>query len=169
MRALTISQNSYTAEQVTIMSALTATVVLREGQASKPYLHQMGLELSKENVSVVLAALEELGRTERAEGESAVPSLGRVLREVRRIENLSHPLAHLREIITKLARIFNVKADEDFLILYQEEAGHRTDADLDKAYKAIRGDDTLKKMPTPGQFRAQCGIPRIYRDGTRPA
>ena len=111
----------------------------------------------------VIAAIAD---SQRRGHEAAIPDTGTILQAVRAIR---HPHKHLRAIVTKLARIFDVTADEDFLMLYQEEAGHRTDEDLDKAYKAIRGDDNLRKMPTPGQFRAACGIPRIYRDGTRPA
>jgi len=39
---------------------------------------------------------------------------------------------------------------------------------MDTAYRVLSQDETLKKMPTPAQFLAACGVPKIYRDGTRP-
>jgi hypothetical protein len=113
-----------------------------------------------------MAVIKTLGESPRREHETAIPDSGTILMAVRA---LNHPHRHLRGIVTQLARIFHETADEQFLLLYQQEAGHRTDADLDKAYAAIRGDETLKKMPTPGAFRSACGVPKVYRDGTRPA
>ena len=121
--------------------------------------------LSTETFDDVIRVLSEIGDTPRRPGELAIPDTGTILLAVR---SLKHPHRHLREIVTKLALIFGVTADEELLELYQQEAGHRTDEDLDKAFAAIRGDETLKKLPTPGAFRSACGIPTIYRDGSRP-
>jgi hypothetical protein len=70
--------------------------------------------------------------------------------------------------VGRLARIYGVTVDEEMLAEYEAEAGHRTDEDLDKALGALRGNETLKRMPTPAQLRYACGMPRVYRDGTRP-
>jgi hypothetical protein len=149
-----------------IAMALTAMAANRGGEWNPASLAIVTETLSTEPLEDLLAVIKAIGLMPRRDHEPAIPNTGTIVQAVRA---LRHPHKHLREIVTKLARIFHETADEDFLMLYQEEAGHRTDADLDKAYKAIRGDDSLKKMPTPSQFRAQCGIPKVYRDGTRPA
>lgn len=84
------------------------------------------------------------------------------------INDRSHPLKHLRQIVRKLGRNFNYPVDEELLEIYQHAAGHRVDEDLTKAYDDIVKSEFIKKMPTSGEFRAACGIPRRYRDGSRP-
>jgi hypothetical protein len=139
--------------------------VHRGGQWEETGLAIVTERLSTEPFEDVIAVLREIGDRPRGEHETAIPNTGAIVQAVRAIR---HPYRHLREIVTKLARIFGVDADEAFLTMYQEEAGHRTDEDLDKAYAAIRGDETLKRMPTPAQFRGACGVPKVYRDGTKP-
>ena len=149
-----------------IALALTAMAIHRGGQWEETALAIVTERLSTEPFEDVIAVLKEFGDRPRQDKEPAIPNTGTIVQAVRA---LHHPHKHLRDVVTKLARIFHETADEEFLMLYQEEAGHRTDADLDKAYAAIRGDETLKKMCTPAQFRSACGIPKVYRDGSRPA
>lgn len=84
------------------------------------------------------------------------------------MRRMNHPMKHLREIVTRLARAFGKEVDEDLLQAYQDAAGHRTDEDITKGYRALLENDELRYMPSPAQFRAACGIPKVYRDGTRP-
>ena len=149
-----------------IAAALTKMAIFRNGEYTPMTLEAFSLRLSTEPFEDVMAAITAIGESPRGDHENACPDFGTLLLKVRA---LNHPHKHLRAIVTRLARIFGVTADEEFLMLYQEEAGHRTDADLDKAYAAIRGDETLKRMPTPAAFRSACGVPKIYQDGTRPA
>ena len=121
--------------------------------------------LSKEPFEDVIATLQKIAESPRRERETACPDFGTLLVAIRSIR---HPLRHLREIVGRLARIYGVTVDEETLAEYQAEAGNRTDEDLDKALGVLRGDETLKRMPTPAQFRAACGTPKVYRDGTRP-
>jgi hypothetical protein len=59
-------------------------------------------------------------------------------------------------------------------ILYRHPDGRwvtlrkATDQDMDTAYRVLSQDETLKKMPTPAAFLSACGVPKVYRDGTRP-
>ena len=148
-----------------IVLALAEMAIKRGGEMSQIAQEIVAQRLSTENFDDVIRILSEIGDTPRREHEPVIPDTGTILLAVR---SLKHPHRHLREIVTKLALIFGVTADEELLELYQQEAGHRTDEDLDKAFAAIRGDETLKKFPTPGAFRSACGIPKIYRDGSRP-
>lgn len=70
--------------------------------------------------------------------------------------------------MTKIAKGYGRPVDEELLQAYQDAAGHRTDTDIDKAYKEILSNGTSRRMPTPSEFREACGILRVYRDGTRP-
>lgn len=160
-----LSTDSLPARRKKIGLALAEMAILRGGEWSEAALTVFSERLSREPVELVLPVLQEITESPRRAHETALPDLGTILGLIR---DRTHPLAHLRGIVRKLALIFGRTADEELLVLYQEEAGHRTDADLDKGYAAIRGDGALKKMPTPAQFRAACGIPKVYRDGTRP-
>ncbi len=111
-----------------------------------------------------MQAISLISDTPRREGESAIPDTGMILLVARTI---SHPLRHLRELVIKIAKGYGRPVDEELLQAYQDAAGHRTDADLDAAYKTILKDETYTRMPTPGQFLAACGILRFYRDGRR--
>ena len=148
-----------------IAAALTRMAIFRNGEYSPMTLEAFSLGLSTEPLDDVLATLEAIGNSPRREYESACPDFGTLLLKVRA---LRHPLRHLREIVTRLARIYGVTVDEEMLLEYQEVAGHRTDEDLDKALAVLRGDETLKKMPRPAELRAACGIPKIYRNGKKP-
>jgi len=159
------STASLTPDQQKIAAALAATAIYRGGEASETYLRMMSVRLSRERVESVLRALESIGNTEPAPGEPTLPSVPRILAEMRKQD---HPHKHLRAIVTRLAKAFGKDVDEEFLMIYQDTAGHRTDEDLDRAYKTLRESDDLKYMPTSGQFLAACGIPRVYRDGRKP-
>lgn len=161
----TTSETSYSPSQTLLMAVLAETAILRDAEASQGWLHSMTVRLSREDGKQVLEALKVIAEQERRQGEPSLPTLGMVLREMRR---QSHPLKHLREIISKLAEGFGQEANEEMLTLYQDTAGHRTDEDLDRAYRVLREDENLRKMPSPGRFLAACGIPKVYRNGTRP-
>ena len=148
-----------------IVLALAEMAIKRGGEMSQIAQDIVAQRLSTENFDDVIRILSEIGDTPRREHEPVIPDTGTILLAVR---SLKHPHRHLREIVTKLARIFGVTADEELLELYQQEAGHRTDEDLDKAFMSLRGDELLKRMPTPGAFLAACGIKKINRDGSRP-
>jgi hypothetical protein len=165
-RPASLTQHKPLSNESKIAIALGALALKRNGEYSAEQQDLYAAALSKEPFDDVIATIDAIAERPRRDHEAACPDLGSLLQAVRA---LHHPHKHLREVVTKLARIFHETADEDFLMLYQEEAGHRTDEDLDKAYKALRGDESLKRMCTPAQFRAACGIPKVYRDGTRPA
>ncbi len=148
-----------------IVMALAEMAIKRGGEMSETSLKVYSGALSKEPFEDVIQVIGKISDSPRREHEAACPDFGTLLLKVR---DLRHPHRHLREIVTKLARIFGASVDEELLMLYQEECGHRTDEDLDVAYKALRGDESLKKMPTPSQLRAACGIPKVYRDGRKP-
>lgn len=111
----------------------------------------------------VLQALQQIGRRERREGETSLPSLGMVLRVMGELAEPQHKLFHLRQIVRRLCAVFNQEPSEDLLKAFEDVAGHRTDSDLDAAYKAILRDETLKRMPTTGQFLQSCGTLRERR------
>ena len=149
-----------------IVLALAEMAIKRGGEMSQIAQEIVAHRLSTENFEDVIRILNEIGDTPRHPGELAIPDTGTILLAVR---SLKHPHRHLREIVSKLALIFGVTADEEFLELYEQEAGKRTDADLDKAFAILRGDASLKRMPTPAMFLAACWNPQtIYRDGSRP-
>jgi hypothetical protein len=139
--------------------------IKRGGEMSETILKVYAARLSKESFEDVIATIQKIAESPRRERETACPDLGTLLVAIRSIR---HPLRHLREIVARLARIHGVTVDEDMLLEYQETVGHRTDEDMDKAFKALRGDETLHRMPSPGLFHERCGIPKIYRNGTKP-
>jgi len=113
----------------------------------------------------VLTVIQSIADAPRRDRETACPDFGTLLTAVR---SVSHPQRHLRGIVVRLARIFGVTPDEDLFTLFEEVVGHRTDEDMDKAYKELSRDENLRRMPTPGRFLAECGVPKIYRDGSKP-
>jgi hypothetical protein len=147
------------------MIALGILAIKRNGEYDQETLETFAAGLSKEPFENVLSTIQKIAESPRRDRETACPDFGTLLLAIRSIR---HPLRHLRDVVTRLARIYGVTVDEEMLVEYQAEAGHRTDEDLDKALGVLRGDETLKRMPTPAQFRAACGTPKIYRDGSRP-
>ena len=148
-----------------IIVALGTLALMRGGEYSQATLTAFSEGLLKEPFEDVIATIQKIAESPRRDRETACPDFGTLLVAVRSIR---HPQRHLREIVCRLARIYGVIVDEEMLTEYEAEAGHRTDDDLDKALGVLRGDENLKRMPTPAQFRAACGIPKVYRDGTRP-
>lgn len=148
-----------------IAIALGELALKRNGEYSPEQQEMFAAGLLKEPFEDVIATITKIAESPRRDRETACPDFGTLLVSVRSIR---HPLRHLREIVGRLARIYGVTVDEEMLAEYEAEAGHRTDEDLDKALKVLRADETLKRMPTPAQFRVACGTPKIYRDGTRP-
>jgi len=148
-----------------IIVALGMLAIMRGGEYNTETLETFAEGLSKEPFEDVLFVIEKIAKSPRRDREAACPEYGTLDVAIR---SLRHPLRHLREIVGRLSRIYGVTVDETMLTEYQEEAGHRTDEDLDKAFEVLRGDETLRKMPTPAQFRVACGIPKVYRDGSRP-
>jgi hypothetical protein len=148
-----------------IMAALGMLAIMRNGEYNEATLEIFAAGLLKEPFEDVIATIQEIAESPRRERETACPDYGTLLVAIRSIR---HPLRHLREIVARLARIYGVTVDEEMLLEYEAEAGHRTDEDLDKALGVLRGDETIRKMPTPAYFRYACGTPKVYRDGTRP-
>ena len=148
-----------------IIVALGTLALMRGGEYSQATLTAFSEGLSKEPFEDVIRVLKTIAESPRRDRETACPDFGTLLVAIRSIR---HPLKRLREIVGALARIWHETADEQFLKLYEDAAGHRTDEDIERAYRALLEDDTLRRMPTPSQFRASCGIPKVYRDGTRP-
>jgi len=148
-----------------IIVALGTLALMRGGEYSQATLTAFSEGLSKEPFEDVIATIQRISESPRRDRETACPDFGTLLVAIRSIR---HPQRHLRGIVAKLARIFGVTADEELLSLYEERAGHRTDQDMDTAYRVLSQDETLKRMPTPAQFLAACGVPKIYRGGTRP-
>ena len=148
-----------------IVIALAKLATMRGGEYSQETLETFAAGLSTEPFEDVLSVIEKIATSPRREREAACPDFGTLAVSVR---SLGHPLRHLRTVVARLARLYGVIVDEEMLLEYQEEAGHRTDEDLDRAFGVLRGDETLKRMPTPAQFRAACGIPKVYRDGKKP-
>jgi hypothetical protein len=142
------------------MAALSLMATLREGRASSEYLKAMAARLSKEPFEAVMDAIQGIACARRAQGESATPDLGTVLLA---IHERTHPLGHLRTIVRKLALNFGETPTEELMKNFQEAAGHRVDADLDAACTALLRDNTLRRMPTTGQFLQACGICRERR------
>ena len=160
-----LTQQQPLSNESRIVVALAQLATMRGGEYSQMTLETFAAGLSKEPFEDVIATLQKIEESPRRERETACPDFGTLLVAIRSIR---HPLRHLREIVGRLARIYGVTVDEETLAEYQAEAGNRTDEDLDKALGVLRGDETLKRMPTPAQFRAACGTPKVYRDGTRP-
>ena len=148
-----------------IIVALGTLALMRGGEYSQATLTAFSEGLLKEPFEDVIATIQKIAESPRRDRETACPDFGTLLVAIRSIR---HPQRHLRGIVAKLARIFGVTVDEELLGLYEERVGHRTDQDMDTAYRVLSQDETLKKMPTPAMFLAACGVPKIYRDGTRP-
>lgn len=117
------------------------------------------------DLNTVLRAIEAVGSSDRMPGETAVPTFGRILRE---IESQSHPHRHLRGLIRKLAAATGTVCTTELLEAYEDAAGHRTDEDQTRAYRELIRDGNLKRMPSPGAFLLSCGVPKLLRDGSRP-
>ena len=160
-----LMQQQQLSNESRIVIALAQLATMRGGEYSQTTLETFAAGLSKEPFEDVLSTIQKIAESPRRERETACPDFGTLLVAIRSIR---HPLRHLREIVGRLARIYGVTVDEEMLVEYEAEAGHRTDEDLDKALGVLRGDETLKRMPTPAQFREACGIPKIYRDGRKP-
>ena len=75
-------------------------------------------------------------------------------------------LLSLPEILFSLADVFKFNMSDRALNAYLATVGHRTDADLNKAYHLILRDSRF--MPTPSELLESCGIPKVFRDGSRP-
>ena len=75
-------------------------------------------------------------------------------------------LRSLPEILYGLAEVYKFNMTERALEAYMVTVGHRTDEDLNKAYKEILRQ--ARYMPTPAELLEQCGPLKLRRDGTRP-
>lgn len=160
-----LTQHGLLSNESKIAIALGEMAIKRGTEMSPVTQELFAAGLSTEKFDDVLAVIQRIAGSPRREHEPACPDFGTILLAVR---SLNHPQRRLREIVTALARIFGITADEEFLALYEAEAGHRTDEDLEKAFGVLRGDESLRRMPTPAQLRGACGIPRVYRDGKVP-
>ena len=72
----------------------------------------------------------------------------------------------LGEILSSLAEVFRYPLTDRAERAYVHTVGHRTDKDLNDAYRTVLRD--FKRMPTPSELLEACGILRVRRDGTRP-
>lgn len=78
----------------------------------------------------------------------------------------SKPLLPLVEILLSLADVFKFNMTERAISAYSLTVAHRTDADLNTAYRKILRDSRF--MPTPAELADACGIMRERRDGSKP-
>ena len=74
-------------------------------------------------------------------------------------------LLSLGEIIYGLAEVFGFNMTDRARDAYIATVGHRTDEDLNRAYLHVLRESRF--MPRPSDLLDACGIPKVYRDGTR--
>ena len=72
----------------------------------------------------------------------------------------------LSEILLSLADVFAFNMTEKAMQAYAATVGHRTDEDLNKAYLSVLR--TSRFMPRPSDLLDACGIPKQFRDGSKP-
>ena len=72
----------------------------------------------------------------------------------------------LGDILHGLAEVFKFDMTERAENAYIATVGHRTDEDLNKAYLSVLR--TMRFMPRPADLLDACGIPKQFRDGSRP-
>lgn len=75
-------------------------------------------------------------------------------------------LLTLADIIYGLAEVYGFNMTDRVRDAYIATVGHRTDEDLNRAYLSVLRDSTY--MPRPAQLLSACGIPKVYRDGSKP-
>ena len=75
-------------------------------------------------------------------------------------------LLSLGEIIYGLAEVFGFNMTDRARDAYIATVGHRTDDDLNRAYLSVLRDSRF--MPRPSDLLEACGIPKSYRDGSKP-
>ena len=75
-------------------------------------------------------------------------------------------LLTLADIIYGLAEVYGFNMTDRARDAYIATVGHRTDEDLNRAYLSVLRDSTF--MPRPSTLLAACGIPKVYRDGSKP-
>ena len=74
-------------------------------------------------------------------------------------------LLSLSDILLSLGEVFRFNMTERAMAAYTLTVGHRTDRDLNKAYRQVLR--TAKFMPTPERLLEECGELKVRRDGTR--
>ena len=75
-------------------------------------------------------------------------------------------LLSLGDILYGLADVFGFNMTDAAMNGYVVTVGHRTDEDLNKAYLQVLRDSRF--MPKPSELLSACGIPKVYRDGSKP-
>ena len=75
-------------------------------------------------------------------------------------------LLTLGDILYGLADVFGFNMTDAARDAYIATVGHRTDEDLNKAYLQVLRDSRF--MPKPSELLSACGIPKVYRDGSKP-
>jgi hypothetical protein len=75
-------------------------------------------------------------------------------------------LLKLKDILLNLADVFKFEMTERAMSAYVLTVQHRTDEDLNRAYREVLRDS--KFMPKPSELLEACGILRVRRDGSRP-
>lgn len=149
-----------------IMAALVLMATERDGKASREYLKAIAAQLSREPLDEVLQAIGTLGRTERRQGETALPSLGRILRE---IAEQNHPHRFLRESVRKMAALFQQEVTPELMAVWEDTFGHRTDEDIKAAYDQVIRESELRRMPTTGTFLSVMPTMRRRREEAQSA
>jgi len=75
-------------------------------------------------------------------------------------------LLSLGEILYGLAEVFGFNMTDRARDAYIATVGHRTDEDLNRAYLSVLRDSRF--MPRPSDLLEACGIPKSFRDGSKP-
>ena len=70
------------------------------------------------------------------------------------------------DILYGLAEVFGFNMTVRARDAYIATVGHRTDEDLNRAYLSVLRDSRF--MPRPSDLLEACGIPKSYRDGSKP-
>lgn len=146
-----------------IALALSLMAMKRNGEWDPKTLEVFAAELSTLPFDDVMAAIQELANA-TSDREPSIPRFGDILV---RVQDRAHPLRHLRALVREMAGNFGEKVTPAMLASFEGQCGHRTDADLDTAFRAVMRSDSLKRMPTTGQFLAACGTLIVRRDGTK--
>ena len=72
----------------------------------------------------------------------------------------------LGEILYGLAEVFGFAMTDRARDAYIATVGHRTDEDLNRAYLTVLRESRF--MPRPADLLDACGIPKSFRDGSKP-
>jgi hypothetical protein len=149
-----------------LVTALTAMALSRGADPSGKTLELFAERLSQlPDQASVDAVIAEYGDTPQAEREKAFPDYGTLLLL---IEDRTHPLRVLRTAVRVLANNYGVVVTPALIQSFESYVGHRTDEDIEKALTDIMKFRESTRMPTTAEFLRACGIPKVYRNGSKP-